>query len=46
VPTAELDLALLLRQEGLPKDEIPKRLEEMSREDKDLLWGRVRRRRA
>jgi hypothetical protein len=43
VPTAELDLALLLKHEGLPKDEIPKRLESMSPADKDLLWGRVRR---
>jgi len=46
VPTAELDLALLLRQEGLPKDEIPERLERMSPADKEQLWGRVRRRRA
>jgi hypothetical protein len=46
VPTAELDLALLLRSEGLPKDEIPDRLESMSPADKDQLWGRVRRRRA
>lgn len=45
VSTSELDLALLLRQEGLPKDEIPKRLESMSPADKELLWGRVRRRR-
>ncbi len=45
VPTAELDLALLLRQEGLPKDEVPARLESMTAADKDLLWGRVRRRR-
>jgi hypothetical protein len=45
VPTAELDLALLLRQEGLPKDEIPTRLESMSAAEKEQLWGRVRRRR-
>jgi len=43
VPPAELDLALLLRQEGLPKDEIPRRLASMTQADKDLLWGRVRR---
>ncbi|HEV3201748.1 MAG TPA: hypothetical protein VGZ73_27815 [Bryobacteraceae bacterium] len=42
VPTAELDLGVLLRHEGLPKDEIPKRLGAMSPEEKDLLWGRVR----
>ena len=45
VPTAELELAHLLKQEGLPKDEIPKRLEAMPTPEKDLLWGRVRRHR-
>ena len=43
VPTAELELALLLKQEGLPKDESPRRLEVMSAPEKDMLWGRVRR---
>jgi hypothetical protein len=43
VPTAELDLAVLLRREGLPKDEIPKKLRTMSSAEKDDLWGRVRR---
>jgi hypothetical protein len=42
VPTAELDLGVLLRQEGLPKDEIPRRLRSMAPEEKDLMWGRVR----
>lgn len=42
VPTAELDLGILLRHEGLPKEEIPRRLKSLSAEDKDLLWGRVR----
>ena len=42
VPTAELDLGVLLRHEGLPKDDIPKKLRVMSAEDKDVLWGRVR----
>jgi hypothetical protein len=45
VPTAELDLGILLRHEGLPKEEIPKRLKSMSAEEKDLLWGRVRKHR-
>jgi hypothetical protein len=45
VPPAELELALLLKHEGLPKDEVPRRLESMSAPDKDLLWGRVRRHR-
>jgi hypothetical protein len=45
VPPAELDLGLLLKHEGLPKEEVPKRLEAMSQPDKDLLWGRVRRHR-
>jgi hypothetical protein len=42
VPTAELDLAILLRRDGLPKDDIPKRLTAMSTAEKDALWGRVR----
>ena len=42
VPTAELDLAVHLKREGLPKDEIPKRLAAMSASDKDVLWGRIR----
>lgn len=42
VPTAELDLAILLRRDGLSKDDIPKKLNEMSKLDKDALWGRVR----
>ena len=42
VPTAELDLAVLLRRDGLPKDDIPKRLSDMTAADKDALWGRVR----
>jgi hypothetical protein len=46
VPTSELDLAVLLRREGLPKDEIPQRLETLSAADKDQLWGRVRKLRA
>ena len=43
VRTAELPLALLLRRDGLSKDEIPRRLAESTAEDKDQLWGRVRR---
>jgi hypothetical protein len=46
VPPAELDLALLLKNEGLAKDEVPKRLDGMTQAEKDLLWGRVRRHRA
>lgn len=42
IPTAELELGMLLRREGLPKDEIPKRLAAMSAADKEALWGRVR----
>jgi len=42
VPTAELELGVLLRQEGLPKEEIARRLRSMSPEEKDLMWGRVR----
>jgi hypothetical protein len=46
VSTAEYDLALLLRRDGLAKDEIPKRLALMTQADKDQLWGRIRRGRA
>jgi hypothetical protein len=42
VATAELDLAQLLKREGLPKDEIPKRLKTLSAAEKEVLWGRVR----
>jgi hypothetical protein len=43
VPTGELELAVLLRRDGLPKDTIPGKLKDMSAADKDALWGRVRR---
>jgi hypothetical protein len=42
VSTFELDLAVVLKREGLPKDDIPKRLAGMSASDKEALWGRVR----
>ncbi len=42
VPTGELDLAVLLRRDGLPKDDIPKKLATMSTAEKDVLWGRIR----
>ena len=42
VPTAELELATMLRRDGLSKDDIPNRLATMSQQDKDALWGRVR----
>ena len=37
---------MLLRHEGLPKDEITKKLRTMTPADKDVLWGRVRKSRA
>jgi hypothetical protein len=43
VPTAELSLALLLRRDGVAKDDIPRRLLDATAEEKDELWGRVRR---
>lgn len=43
VRTADLPLALLLRRDGLSKDEIPRRLADASLEEKEELWGRVRR---
>ena len=42
VATAELDLAILLKREGLPKDDVPKKLKGMSAAEKDVLWGRIR----
>ena len=45
VATAELDLAFLLKREGLPKDDVPKRLKAMSAAEKDVLWGRIRKNR-
>jgi hypothetical protein len=42
VATAELDLAIHLKREGLPKDEVPKKLKAMSPAEKDALWGRIR----
>lgn len=43
VATGELDLAVQLRRDGLPKDQIPAKLAAMSPEEKDVLWGLVRR---
>ena len=42
IPTAELDLAIHLKREGLAKDEIPKRLKAMTPAEKEDLWGRIR----
>ncbi len=43
VPTGELELAVLLKRDGLPKGEIPEKLRGMGQADKDVLWGRARR---
>lgn len=45
VPTGDLDLAVHLKREGLPKDEVPRRLAAMSVADRDVLWGRIRKQR-
>lgn len=42
VTTAELDLGIQLKRDGLPKEEIPKKLAGMSTADKEALWGRIR----
>lgn len=42
LPTADLDLGILLKRDGLPKDIIPERLRTLSAAEKDVLWGRVR----
>ncbi len=43
VPTGELELAILLKRDGLPKQDIPEKLRGMNQADKDVLWGRARR---
>ena len=43
VGTAELPLAVMLRRDGVARDDIPPRLKLMSQTEKDALWGRVRR---
>jgi hypothetical protein len=43
VSTGELELAVQLKRDGLPKDAIAARLRAMSVEEKDVLWGRIRR---
>jgi hypothetical protein len=43
VVPAELELAVLLKREGLAKDDIPARLASLSAGEKDALRGRVRR---
>jgi hypothetical protein len=39
---AELELGMLLKRDGVAKDEIPVKLRSMSSVDKEMLWGRVR----
>lgn len=46
VPAPELDLAVLLKRDGLAKDEVPKRLKSLSDDDKKALWGRLRKSRS
>lgn len=43
VPLAEYQLAILLKREGLAKEEIAPRLKSMDQAGKDALWGRVQR---
>lgn len=43
VGTAELPLALVLRRDGVARDDIPPRLQAMTPGEKEALWGRVRR---
>lgn len=46
VPTGELELAVMLRYEGQPKNDIPAKLLAMTAAEKEALWGRVRRARS
>lgn len=43
VPLAEYELAVLLKREGVAKDDIARRLHGMSQAEKDSLWSRSRR---
>ncbi len=43
VPNGELELALLLKREGIPKQDISTKLKMLSPDEKEQLWGRVRR---
>lgn len=43
VPVGELHLGIVLRRDGLPKDQIPAKLRSLTQAEKDELWGRVRR---
>ncbi|MDV6376540.1 hypothetical protein [Deinococcus arenicola] len=43
VVTAELPLALLLRREGVAKDDISAKIGALGEAEKQVLWGRVRR---
>lgn len=43
VPTGEVELAIVLKRDGVSKDDIPKKLRGMSASEKDALWARVRR---
>lgn len=43
VGTAELPLAMILRRDGVARDDIPPRLQSMTPGEKEALWGRVRR---
>jgi len=43
LPTAELELGILLKREGVAKGEIPEKLRHMTQAEKDVLWGRARR---
>jgi hypothetical protein len=45
VPTGEFELAVQLKRDGLAKDAIPAKLRGLSPEEKDALWGRVRKHR-
>jgi hypothetical protein len=43
VAAEELDIALLLKREGIPKLEVPTKLRTLSAAEKEVLWTRVRR---
>ncbi|MBU6952830.1 MULTISPECIES: zinc ribbon domain-containing protein [unclassified Hahella] len=42
VPVADFEIAVLLKREGVAKDQIAQRVRDMSADEKDTLWGRIR----
>ncbi|WLQ13882.1 zinc ribbon domain-containing protein [Hahella aquimaris] len=42
VPVADFEIAVMLKREGVAKDQIAQRVRDLSADEKDTLWGRIR----